>query len=149
MPGWRSFPIPVTTALMVVLVPGLGLAHGVHPHVESTTALTVTFSFENHIPMGGERFEIQAPESETIFQAGQTDPLGRVVFRPDREGVWVIRVFSEDGHGTTARIPVGNDLLTSEVEAPGPGQASKIIMGVSILFGLFGVLALVSRRKRV
>nr|MEE4268840.1 hypothetical protein [Candidatus Krumholzibacteria bacterium] len=132
----------------VIGAPVSALAHGVHPHVETQAAVTVIFSYEDHAPMAGERFEVMAPDGETVFTSGVTDLLGRAVFRPNQEGTWTVRVFSENGHGATARVPVGGDLLAMEAAGPRAGKLNKVITGVAVLFGIFGIAALVFSQKK-
>lgn len=137
-------------ALVIAVITGpiAAQAHGVHPHVETQAAITVIFSYEDHAPMAGERFEVMAPDGETLFTSGVTDLLGRAVFRPNEEGTWTVRVFSENGHGATARVPVGGDLLAMEASGPRAGKLNKVITGGAVLFGIFGIAALVFSQKK-
>ncbi len=134
--------------IAVIVGPVSAQAHGVHPHVETQAAVTVIFSYEDHAPMAGERYEVMAPDGETVFTSGVTDLLGRTVFRPNQEGTWTVRVFSEDGHGATARVPVGGDLLAMEASGPRAGKLNKVITGGAVLFGIFGIAALVFSQKK-
>jgi nickel transport protein len=63
----------------------------------------------------------------------------------DRAGQWRIRAFSEDGHGVDV-------VTTAQSDSPPPrkdaGQWLRIVDGVSILFGIFGILALLVTRRR-
>ena len=80
------------------------------------------------------------------FLAGRTDANGRLAFVPDRAGDWRVRAFSEDGHGADFIVPAG-----AESGSPGPsaglGELGGLAVGLSILFGLFGLWSLFLRKK--
>lgn len=97
------------------------------------------FSFES--------YEIYSPENEKIpFQVGRTDKYGRIFFNPDKEGEWKINATSSDGHGKKISINLKGKKL-EEKNLSLYDRFGKIITGVSILFGIFGILSLIYRRK--
>jgi nickel transport protein len=147
----------ILLALSLAFLPALSFAHGVHPHVENQQAKSVAFSYENHQPMAQEQYDVFAPGSETPFQSGKTDLKGRAVFCPDQEGEWTVRVFTEDGHGATAHVMVDKAFLEGPTEhmephhshepAGRPFLAQKMITGIGVLLGIFGIGALIASRK--
>ncbi len=136
------------TALPAVLAPAPALAHGVHIHQQNGSAVVVEFLFEDHSPLAFEEYEVMAPGARAPHQVGRTDRLGRVVFSPDSEGAWQVKVWTEDGHGGTTTVQVNGDMLVQEEGGARAGQLNKIITGVAVLFGLFGILAMVSKKAR-
>lgn len=98
------------------------------------------FSFES--------YEIYSPENERVpFQVGRTDKYGRIFFNPDKEGEWKINATSSDGHGKKILLSLKGKKLEEKNLSLYDGFG-KIITGVSILFGIFGILSLIFRRKR-
>ena len=142
---WRTLTLVIVVWLTQPMTAG---AHGLHTHYQSEESVTVDFSFEDHTPMAFESYEILPPDDEVPFQVGRTNRLGQCVFHPDRPGLWQVRVWTEDGHGATVRIEVDENMLVGTVESHQPSRWSKMIMGLSVLFGVFGVVSLFSRRKK-
>lgn len=126
--------------------PATALAHGVHTHYKVEQSVTVDFSYEDHTPMAFDSYEIQPPDDSTPFQVGRTNRLGQCVFHPDRPGTWQVRLWTEDGHGATVKINVGDDLMVEATEENRSQRGSKFIVGVSVIFGIFGMLSMFNRR---
>jgi hypothetical protein len=57
-----------------------------------------------------------------------------------------VRVFSEDGHGVDLRVQAGAGELAGI--PTGPGRVWKVLTGVAVLFGLFGLWAVFVRGRR-
>lgn len=140
-----SFVLLGTLTVLLLAAPRPASAHGVHVQQQNTRAVSVEFSYDDLTPMSFEQYEVLAPDADAPFQVGRTDGLGRVVFRPDREGSWQVRVWTEDGHGGSTAVQVNGDMLATEELNARSGRLNKIITGIAVLFGLFGLLALVKR----
>jgi nickel transport protein len=139
---------PAVSLCLLLLVPATAVAHGVATTTATGPAVTVTATYGDGLPLSFEACEVLAPEDEVPFQVGRTDRLGRVVFAPDRPGTWQVKVTTADGHGTTVSVAVGDDLLTTPSGPTGARTRSwKIITGIGVLFGAFGLLALVQQRR--
>lgn len=163
MPSLRSLSLALLVTGALAWQLSTALAHGVHPHVSTCRAVVVEFGYENHQPMADERFEVRAPRQESPFLSGQTDPLGRAVFCPDRVGEWTVRVFSQDGHGATATVTVDEAMIagtaphqnahaedgqTPNLVVPGGGIVNKLALGIGVLLGIFGVVAILTSRNK-
>ena len=135
--------------LLVPVLAGTGLAHGVDTTVDQVRAVVVTVTHEDGSPVADESYEILPPGGSPAFASGRTDRVGRVVFAPDRAGEWVVRVVVADGHGAVRTVQVDADMLTT---AAGPAVAAnrpwQMVTGVAVLFGAFGLVALVQARRR-
>jgi nickel transport protein len=122
-------------------------AHDLRHTVENGEATVVVLYYADGKPFSYESYEVFRPGEETPFQVGRTDAAGRVVFIPDRSGRWRIRAFSEDGHGVDFETQTGP---SEHVEARTGGGAGttvqRIVVGVSVIFGIFGVIVLFWRR---
>jgi nickel transport protein len=138
--------LPVVLALLVA--PVAATAHGLDHAVATERAVVVTLTHDDGAPFSFESCEVTPPAGDAPAQVGRTDHLGRVVFLADRPGDWRVRVVAQDGHGIDLTVPVGADLLPTRNRATGPTRPVDLVTGVSLLFGLFGVGALLlSRRK--
>jgi len=154
--------------LLVVAASG-ALAHGGHGQTSVQPAITVTFTDHDGNPQDGLSSRVFGPDGQRHL-AGQTDALGRVVFLPDRAGEWVVKAMSEDGHGGTVNVQVGeNLLLVGSADAHGhehdhdqaaaqdhlhehdnaaSGGGMSFGAALGYLLGAFGVVALILSRKR-
>ncbi len=115
-------------------------AHGIKYSLGSG-GIVVQASFDNNQPANGLYVYVFAPGSSEKFQTGKTDPNGRFVFFPDRAGEWEVLVFDKMGHRLEIKIPV-NEAMKVEKKSDGYSIPLflKGLMGISIIFGLFGCL---------
>ncbi len=132
---------------VLLFFPNVALTHGVSSSIETQPAVSVTFHFDDHSPMSDQPFEIRAPGSDRPYQTGHTDPQGRVVFRPDRQGTWQVRTFTTDGHGAMVKVQVTPEMLVTAESHKRSSKSTKLITGGAIIFGIFGVAALIANRK--
>ncbi len=122
-------------------------AHEVLQRVARQEAVVVTLQYADGSPFAYELYEVLPPGETLPFQTGRADALGRVAFLPDRPGEWRVKTSSEDGHGAELSIAVD----TAGAAAASPRslweRAGRLVAGVAILFGLFGVVTLFARRR--
>jgi len=160
--GWKGrarkgVELGVWIVLLISVVagfPDFAYGHGVMGVLEAEGGIGVRALYDTGEPMSYAKVTVSAPESRYTFQSGRTDRNGRFRFAPDQEGVWRIVVDDEMGHRLEMEVPVGEDLLPgryrSEGQAGGSslGRYERALMGLSIIFGLFGVAAWWTRRKK-
>jgi len=96
-----------------------------------------------------------ASDRAKTYQTGQTDPAGKFAFIPDAEGAWMI--IADDGHGhkeetevtvtsgffhpqpdEPIEVPVA-EVVPVESTVPDMPKSYKILMGLSLLFGITGI----------
>lgn len=82
-------------------------AHHVHHEVDRAEAVVVTLAYGGGSPLAGDRYEIREAGGDAAWQTGRTDAAGRIVFLPDRDAEWRVRVFAEDGHGADFTLRAG------------------------------------------
>lgn len=123
-------------------------AHGIETMVENIPPVRVTFTYRGGGPVAGCDYEIFDPDMGSPVSTGRTDSLGRMEFLPDRVGRWQVRVWSEDGHGGTAQVMVDDQMIAAVTPAGSSGRAGRILAGVVVIFAVFGVLYLFTRKKR-
>ncbi len=125
------------------------LAHGVHTHNSFVEATIVTVNHDDGTPLAFATFSVFPPHGGPAFAKGQTDSLGRVVFLPNVSGKWEVKVFADDGHGvvTTVEVMPSSSTTTHDSQPQSLGQIHKLITGVGILFGIFGLLVLIQNHQ--
>lgn len=106
--------------------------------------IVVNFYFPDNTRFSYERYEVYRDGSRLPFQVGRTDALGRALFCPDRTGKWILKTFSEDGHGAVVHISVGS--LSFKEEHSALKHIRDILAGAGLVLGLFGLFELYIRR---
>ncbi|MBD3336609.1 MAG: ABC transporter permease [Candidatus Eisenbacteria bacterium] len=131
---------------LLLAAPAAG-AHDLHYEVIDAPATTVRFQFGDGQPFSFEAYEVYAPGQDVPHQVGRTDSMGRLSFIPHQAGAWRIRVASEDGHGMS--ITLETDSVDPVVPAPSAGsdRTVRIVAGVGIVLGVFGIVSLFFRRR--
>jgi nickel transport protein len=132
--------------LALLAIPGVVQAHGTVTRTSAAEATVVTITHDDGDAVAGARFDVFPPDSDTAFLSGATDARGRVVFLPDRAGNWRVRIATPDGHGADVQVAIDQSRLVAAV--PPPRGSGGVVMGFCVLFGIFGVVALVTRRTR-
>ena len=130
---------------VIFLLPGVIYAHGVRG-VAGAGGMVVTAQYDTGEPMSYAKVNISAPGAKLSFQSGRTDRNGRFCFFPDVAGDWKVVVDDEIGHRLEVTVPVDETMALRADQQPGEGAVSscskyqKAVMGVSIIFGLFGTI---------
>lgn len=121
-------------------------AHALSHSAQLGSAIIVELRYGDGSAFSYESTEVYRPGETVPFLAGRTDANGCLAFVPDREGDWRVRAFSEDGHGGdfTVAAALGGEPPAPELRFAG---LSGLLIGVSTLFGLFGLWSLFLRRK--
>ncbi len=133
--------------------PALAMAHSDHGQVGIQSAITVTFTGHDGQPQAGLSSHVLGPDNRR-YLTGQTDTQGRVVFLPDQAGEWTVKAMSEDGHGGSVKVLVGQDLhlvgpVPAQAHAAAPAEnGMTFAAALGYLLGAFGVVALILARKR-
>lgn len=145
------------TALLIMLSllisTGSALAHGVN--VETTFkggVVVVRSSFSPTQPLVDAPVTIYSPaDRENAWQTGSTDKTGHFAFVPDVEGEWTFVVDDRKGHMKRTAIAILSDMPEGEkitedeiVESTEPSvsglsKTHKIIIGLSLIFGITGI----------
>ena len=135
----------------VLVLPAAVLAGVLHAHslsheAQTGSAVIVQLRYGDGSPFSYETAEVYRPAESVPFLAGRTDANGRLAFVPDRPGDWRIRAFSEDGHGGEFTVAAAAEGKSSPSSA-GLGEVGGLAVGLSILFGLFGLWSLFIRKR--
>lgn len=95
-------------------------------------------------------FEIYAPGASLPFVKGNTDERGVLTFLPDRAGKWHVVVHAGSDHGehiVEYDVEVKNSDIAELSHTPLYSEYGAMITGVSIIFGVFGLLYGLRTRK--
>jgi nickel transport protein len=136
----------VAALMLCAWQPGQAMAHDLQHSINEGTAVSVKLFFADGNDFDFESYEVYRAGEEIPFQVGRTDALGRVVFLPDRAGTWRIKTFSEEGHGADFAFTTGAKNHIQETNKPFLERHLRIIAGVSVIFGVFGLATLFLRR---
>ena len=137
-------------SVMLLFLPLLQ-AHTVNYEVQQK-GLAVRIFYRADDPASYSEYEITGPGDRLPHQTGRTDKNGFVAFVPDRQGVWKVKVLGESAHGfhgVTSEIKVDQDLHLESFRKPLAATYTKLVTGISLIIGLFGIYALILSRKRL
>lgn len=91
-------------------------------------------------------YEVFAPDQkDNPFQIGRSDARGRVVFLPDQPGKWLIKMKADSQHGVhgaEVEVVVDEKSVVKEFSKPLVATHTRLLIGVSLLFGIFGLYSL-------
>ena len=137
--------------IVVLTVPWPCLGHGGAYEV-LRDAGGIRAVYDDGSPMALCDVSVFAPDRpEEAYQTGITDPHGRFAFVPDTHGMWRVTVDDGMGHRVEAAVPVdsafGHEHEHGHEHRHAAGRLSGLVVGISVIFGLFGVLALLSRKR--
>ena len=130
--------------LGMVMLPSFLYAHGVMGRIDAG-GIVVSAMYDTGEAMSYAKATILAPGAELNFQSGRTDRNGRFCFLPDVSGDWKVVVDDEMGHRLAVNVPVDEAMrLRSEPGDRSAGQGlskvERVVMGISIIFGISGIL---------
>jgi nickel transport protein len=124
-------------------------AHGSEYELLDGGVVGVRATFDTGEPMANAPVLIFAPGESKAELTTTTDRRGVVCFAPDREGVWVLQVRAEGGHGLRVNLEVGESMMAAATAGGGNSLSTwqKLVMAACVLWG-FGATALYFRRRR-
>lgn len=128
------------------------VAHTVDYQVDHTQAVVVTVRLGEEIASYSEYKIFPPDQTDPPFQLGRTDAQGRLAFLPDRLGTWTVLVEADSQHGlhgAKVEIQVDDKITASLATRPLVARHTRLVVGISLLIGIFGLTALWrSRRPR-
>ena len=123
-------------------------AHDLHHHVSQERATVVTFSFGSVDSYAFQKYEVYAPEAKIPFSVGRTDRLSRVLFMPDKSGLWRVKVMSDDGHGAVVDVDIDESMHMTHYSQSLYEKFQKIFVGLAFIFAIFALIYMLKRRKK-
>lgn len=131
-------------------------SHGVEGYTEKIQGYCITARYDDGEPMAYAAVEINAPQTEFAFQTGRADRNGCFTFLPDGQGLWQAIVTDGMGHRLALEVEVGGSEAALDTSSTSPSPASppreltrafKVAAGLSIIFGVFGIVYGVTARR--
>ncbi|MBI5585280.1 MAG: hypothetical protein HY892_15820 [Deltaproteobacteria bacterium] len=125
-------------------------AHTVNYEVQQQ-GIAVRAFYGPEDPAGYSAYEVFGPGDTLPHQTGRTDKNGFISFVPDRRGAWQVKVLGESSHGfhgVTIEVQVDQDLHLESFKKPLAAAYTKLVTGLSLIIGLFGLYALFRSRKK-
>ncbi len=134
-------------AILAALLPCGAAAHDLQHTVSPGDAVVIRLQFADQTPFSFESYEIFAAGESIPRQVGRTDADGRIAFIPDSAGTWRLRAFAEDGHGLDITFTTNQTGRVGEADMPLYQKHARIVVGLSLIFGVFGLVSLFYRRR--
>ncbi|MCS7231337.1 MAG: hypothetical protein RMJ67_04280 [Elusimicrobiota bacterium] len=108
------------------------------------------FFYENNQPVSYADVEIFSPDEKNIpYQTATTDKNGCFLFLPDKKGKWKIVLNDGLGHGLVKEIEIKEDFSFKEEKQKEFSLLQKIIVGISIIWGITGVVFYIFAKRKV
>ena len=138
--------VSVNALVSLVLVMPSVLAHGVR-HSVSEGATVVTATYEDGSPMAFCDVTVFAPGSrQEPYQEGTSDRNGCFAFLPDTNGTWRVTVNDGMGHLADAVIKIGSAGRRDVHKAHHADRLGGAMVGIGVIFGCFGIYAMLAGR---
>ncbi|MFH2046321.1 MAG: hypothetical protein ABIK92_14365 [Pseudomonadota bacterium] len=142
----RNFIVTIICIAINLLNATSGFSHGTLGYISRSEGYLLTSEYDDGEAMSYASVEITSFDSDITFQTGRCDRNGHFMFYPDKKGQW--RVVVKDGMGHRIAVNAEVTIINNESKTAGPKsraassgitRAEKIIMGFSIIFGIFGL----------
>lgn len=134
------------SCVLLLLVPLGVAAHDLRYDVAPGQAVTVTLGFADGSGLSGASYELYLPGEAIPWQVGRTDAGGRLAFLAGDATRWRLKVYSADGHGADLELETDPQGTVQAAERPLFERYGRVITGVSLIFGLFGLVSLFRRK---
>jgi nickel transport protein len=141
-------PLLLSIALFLLLVLP-AYPHAINYEVKQK-GISVRVFYTEKDPASYSEYELFGPGDSQPHQTGRSDKNGFISFFPERPGVWKIKVWGESSHGyhgVTLDVKVDEALDLKSFSKPLAATHTKLIVGISLIIGFFGVYALLKSRK--
>jgi nickel transport protein len=122
-------------------------AHEVHHTISSGTAVVVQLKYADGKPFSFEAFEATPEGANTPAQVGRTDAEGRALFAPGNANRWAFKAYSSDGHGVSLVLDTPASSVTTNENTNASNRLTLILLGLSLLLGVFAIYQLWLRKK--
>jgi nickel transport protein len=145
----------VAAALLQSLLVLLGFQLPLHAHTVNyevqQKGMAVRVFYTAQDPASYSEFEVYGPGDTLPHQTGRTDKNGFVAFVPERAGLWKLKILGESAHGfhgVTIEVMVDQDLNLESFSRPLVATSTKLVTGISLIIGIFGIYAFIKSRKK-
>lgn len=135
---------------LLLICASWAMAHSINYSVEQKGMAVRAYYSEND-GAAYSQYELYGPGDKEPHQTGRTDKHGFLAFVPDRPGTWKLQVWGESTHGfhgVTTEIKVDQAMGLEGFSKPMVAAYTKYVTGISLIFGIFGIYALLSARRK-
>jgi nickel transport protein len=146
---YRRIDIFLILVVPLVFFQNAALAHTVNYDVQQK-GMAVRVFYSANDPASYSEYEVYGPGDTLPHQTGRTDKNGFVAFVPERPGIWTIKVLGESSHGfhgVTTEVKVNEGLNLASFSKPLVATWTKLLTGISVIVGIFGIYAFIRSRK--
>ena len=129
----------------------IALAHGVSYNISHGKAVIINANFSTTIPAKHAKVRIYQGDSALAIQIAQTDENGKFAFLPPAPGTYRIEIAAQSDHGehkSEFNVEINDDFGVSKYDELAFAKYQGILSVLGIIFGLFGVIALIKSKKR-
>ncbi|MFN3595309.1 MAG: hypothetical protein ACK4TK_11605 [Thiobacillaceae bacterium] len=134
--------------LLVLLYVHSAPAHELRYELDQSQAVVIRLAYADDTPFSFEAYAIYPEGSNLPVQVGRTDSAGRIAFLPDKPGRWRVKAQSEDGHGLEFTLQTGASTGPVATGQSLYDRYGRILAGVALILGLFGLFNLYLKRKQ-
>ena len=145
----NRLPILFLAVSALLLVPPAH-SHSIQYDVQQK-GISVKLFYSKGAPATYTEYELFGPGDTQPHQTGRTDKNGFLTFTPEKPGVWKLKIWGKSSHGfhgVTIDVRVDQVLQIESFSKPPVAAYTKLIVGLSIIFGIFGIYALIRSRKK-
>jgi nickel transport protein len=144
-----ALPSFLCRCLLALSLPlSTALAHDLQYTTSNAQAVVVKLFYVDNKPFSFEGYEITRAGDKLPYQVGRTDSQGRIAFLPDRADIWRVKTISKDGHGLDFTLTTDAAAQIEGSEKPVYERYGRIVVGIALILGLFGVWSLYVRKKK-
>ncbi len=139
----------IWTLILLVLLSLPVYSHGIiSKKISGGNGIQVMY--DDQSPLSFAETKVFSPKNESVpFQVGNTDKNGVFLFFPDCTGKWKIVVNDGLGHGSVQYLDIDlQNPANSESPTGTFSRWQKIVIGLSIIFGITGILTVLQSRKK-
>ena len=129
--------------------------HGVRGRITSEAGILVEAEYDDGDPMSYSAVEVSNLKEKLPFQTGRTDRNGKFLFLPDKSGDWKVVINDGMGHRLVVKTSIDESINLNKssgqsdsiTDGGSLSRYEKVLMGITMIFGIFGFLFWWNGRK--
>lgn len=139
----------ISLIILIFLFPILSYSHGIHYEILKDNIIGIEVKYEDGVPLGEQPVRVFSPDNKSkAYIKSKTNHLGRYYFKADKKGDWIVIVQDAAGHAVRVNVRVEKDEVKVKNQSNAIDPFQKIIMSLSIIWGLIGTALFFYRNKK-
>jgi nickel transport protein len=139
----------ILTIIFCLTLTSISFSHGINYKIIKG-GIGIEIKYDDGTPFSFSEAKVYSPsDKKTPYQEGFTDKNGRFIFFPDRKGKWKLVINDGMGHGVVKEIEIKERMKIETKLYKEWLFWQKLITGVSILWGLSGLILYLKIRKKI